>query len=126
MSHFTQVATKLSNKEILLCALKELGLATEEKANIKGFRGQETYADIAVRMKTGYDVGFVLNNDGTYSFIADWFGVEGYTQTEFVNSVRRQYALATVKEQVARQGFNLVTEQKNADGSIKVVVRRWV
>jgi hypothetical protein len=126
MSHFTQVATKLSKKEIMLRAIKEQGFDVEEKANIKGFRGQETYADIAVRLKKGYDVGFLLNNDGTYSFVADWFGVEGYTQDEFVNNVRRQYALATVKEQVAQQGFNLVAEQKNADGSIKVVVRRWV
>ena len=126
MSHFTQVATKLSNKEMLLRVLREMGFEVQEKAQIRGYRGQETYADIAVRMKKGYDVGFLLNNDGTYSFIADWFGVEGYTQEQFVSGVQRQYALATVKEQTFRQGFNLVEEQKNADGSIRVVMRRWI
>jgi len=126
MSHFTQVATKLSNKEMLLRVLQEMGFEVQEKTQIRGYRGQETYADIAVRMKKGYDVGFLLNNDGTYSFVADWFGVEGYTQEQFVSGVQRQYALATVKEQTFRQGFNLVEEQKNADGSIRVVVRRWI
>lgn len=126
MSHFTQVATKLANKEMLLRALRELGYEPEEAALIRGYRGQETYADIAVRMKKGYDVGLVLKSDGTYSFLADWFGVEGFTQEQFVNKVQRQYALATVMAQVSRQGFNLVEQQKNVDGSIKVVVRRWV
>lgn len=126
MSHFTQVATKINNKEMLLACLKELGYEVEEKTFIKGYRGQETAADIAVRMKQGYDIGFVLGADGTYSFVTDWFGVQGTSEQEFTTKVQRQYALTTVMEQVRRQGFNVVGQERDASGQIRLTVRRWV
>ncbi|HWR44700.1 DUF1257 domain-containing protein [Sporomusa sp.] len=126
MSHFTQVATKITNKELLLSCLKELGYEVEEKMSIRGYRGQETPVDIAVRMRQGYDVGFTLGPDGTYSFVADWFGVQGVTEQQFTAKVQQHYALATVMEQVNRQGFNVVEQQQDANGQIRLVVRRWV
>lgn len=126
MSHFTQVATQIKNKEILLTCLRELGYQVEENALIKGYRGQETSVDIAVRMKQGYDIGFVLGADGTYSFVADWFGVQGTNEQEFTTKVQQQYALTTVMEQVRRQGFNVVEQQRDASGQIRLTVRRWV
>lgn len=126
MSHFTQVATKITDKEMLLTCLKELGYVTEEKTSIRGYRGQETAVDIAVRMQQGYDIGFVLGTDGTYSFVADWFGVQGTSEKEFTAKVQQRYALCTVMEQVRRQGFNVVEEQRDATGEIRLTVRRWV
>ncbi len=126
MSHFTQVATKITNKEILIACLKELGYEVEEKSLIKGYRGQETSVDIAIRMKQGYDIGFVLGSDGTYSFVTDWFGVQGTNQQEFTAKVQQQYALTTVMDQVRRQGFSVVDEQRDASGQIRLTVRRWV
>ncbi|HML32600.1 MULTISPECIES: DUF1257 domain-containing protein [Sporomusa] len=126
MSHFTQVATKIKNKEILLSALRELGYEVEENTLITGYRGQETPVDIAVRMQQGYDIGFVLGPDGTYSFVTDWFGVQGTNEQEFTTKVQQQYALTTVMEQVRRQGFNVVEQQRDAGGEIRLTVRRWV
>ncbi|QDR83222.1 DUF1257 domain-containing protein [Sporomusa termitida] len=126
MSHFTQVATKITNKEMLLSCLQELGYETEEGVAIKGYRGQETPVDIAVRMRQGYDVGFALGPDGTYSLVADWFGVQGLSEQQFTAKVQQQYALATVMQQVNRQGFNVVEQQQDASGQIRLVVRRWV
>lgn len=126
MSHFTQVATKIKNKEILITCLQELGYGVEENTLIKGYRGQETPVDIAVRMKQGYDIGFVLGSDGTYSFVTDWFGVQGTNEQEFTTKVQQQYALTTVMEQVRRQGFNVVEQQRDASGEIRLTVRRWV
>lgn len=126
MSHFTQVATKISNKELLLTCLKELGYEVEENVSIRGYRGQETPVDIAVRMRQGYDIGFTLGADGTYSFVADWFGVQGVNEQQFTAKVQQQYALGTVMEQVSRQGFNVVEQQRDEDGQIRLTVRRWV
>ncbi|WP_425059579.1 hypothetical protein SCACP_01700 [Sporomusa carbonis] len=126
MSHFTEVATKIANKELLVACLKELGYTVEEKTTIKGYRGQETPVDIAVRMRQGYDIGFTLGPDGTYSFVADWFGVQGTNQQEFTAKVQQQYALTTVIDQISRQGFNVVEQQREATGEIRLVVRRWV
>ncbi len=126
MSHFTQVTTKITSKEMLAACLKELGYDVEEQAVIKGYRAQETPVDIAVRMKQGYDIGFVLGADGTYSFVADWFGVQGTNEQEFTQKVQQQYALTTVMDKIGRQGFNVVEEQREANGEIRLVVRRWV
>lgn len=126
MSHFTEVATKITNKELLLASLKELGYDVEEKTSINGYRGQQSPVDIAVRMRQGYDVGFVLGADGTYSFVADWFGVQGISEQQFTDNVKQQYALATVIDQINRQGFNVVEQQRDADGQVRLVVRRWV
>jgi hypothetical protein len=126
MSHFTQVATKMNNKEMLLACLKELGYEVEETAFIRGYRGQQTAVDIAVRMKQGYDIGFALGADGTYSFVTDWFGVQGTSEQEFTTQVQQQYALTTVMDQVRRQGFNIVEQQRDANGEIRLTVRRWV
>ncbi|BBB90363.1 MAG TPA: DUF1257 domain-containing protein [Methylomusa anaerophila] len=126
MSHFSQVATKIANKEMLIRCLQDLGYEVEEQAAIRGYRGQETRVDIAVRMRQGYDVGFVLDAGGTYSFVADWFGVQGTNEQDFVAKVYQQYALVTVMDQVNRQGFNLVEQERDANGAIRLVVRRWV
>lgn len=126
MSHFTQVATKISNKELLLTCLKELGYEVEENVSIRGYRGQETPVDIAVRMRQGYDIGFTLGADGTYSFVADWFGVQGVNEQQFTTKVQQQYALGTVMEQVSRQGFNVIEQQRDENGQIRITVRRWV
>lgn len=126
MSHFTQVATKISNKELLLNCLKELGYEVEENVSIRGYRGQETPVDIAVRMRQGYDIGFTLGADGTYSFVADWFGVQGVNEQQFTTKVQQQYALGTVMEQVSRQGFNVIEQQRDENGQIRITVRRWV
>jgi len=126
VSHFSQVATKIANKEMLIRCLNDLGYEVEEQATIRGYRGQETRVDIAVRMPRGYDVGFVLDAGGAYSFVADWFGVQDTNEQDFVSQVHRQYALVTVMDQVNRQGFNLVEQERDAGGSIRLVVRRWV
>lgn len=126
MSHFTQVTTKITNKEMLLACLKELGYDVQEQAAIRGYRGQETAVDIAVRMKQGYDIGFVLGADGTYSFVADWFGVQGTNEQQFTQQVQQQYALTTVMNKISRQGFNVVEQQREPSGEIRLVVRRWV
>jgi hypothetical protein len=126
MSHFTQVTTRISNKEMLVACLKELGYDVEEDRLIKGYRGQETPADIAVRMKQGYDIGFVLGSDGTYSCIADWFGVQGTNEQQFTQKVQQQYALTTVMNKIGQQGFNVVEQQRADNGEIRLVVRRWV
>lgn len=126
MSHFTQVATQITNKEMLAACLKELGYEIEEQTMIRGYRGQETPVELAVRMKQGYDIGFVLGADGTYSFVADWFGVTGTNEQQFTSQVQQQYALTTVMNKIGQQGFNVVEQQREANGEIRLVVRRWV
>ena len=125
MSHFSTIQTEITNKGYLLEALRQMGYEPEENTMIRGYRGQETAVAVAARAKQGYDIGFTARQGGGYDIVADWFGVQGISEQDFATRLRQQYAVATVTDQVSRQGFQVV-EQRDADGKIRIVARRWV
>ena len=125
MSHFSTIATEITNKGYLLEALRQMGYEAEENTMIRGYRGQETAVTVAARAKQGYDIGFMAREGGGYDVVADWFGVQGIKEQDFIARLRQQYAVATVRDQVGRQGFQVV-EQRDADGQIRIVARRWL
>ncbi len=108
-----------------------MGLEIETDTTIKGHHGQHN-VEIAVKKARGYGIGFVKNSDGTYDMIADWWGVTGIGQKKIAQELRQQaeaiqqeYAKKLVLEQAARDGFDVVSETADADGTIRIVVRRW-
>jgi hypothetical protein len=43
----------------------------------------------------------------------------------FLRKVTQGYAIRTVLRESAKQGFQVAEQQKNEDGSIRLVVQRW-
>jgi hypothetical protein len=43
----------------------------------------------------------------------------------FLRQVTQRYAYQTVVKETARVGFQVSEQQKNEDGSIRLVVQRW-
>ncbi|MGQ9675543.1 MAG: DUF1257 domain-containing protein [Chloroflexota bacterium] len=136
MSHFSRVGTKLKDRDMLVRCLKGLGYRVDLNGEIRGFQGTQA-VEVAARAQQGYDIGFLRDEDGCYAMIADWWGVHGTTQAQFSarleqqfeevqRRIRREYALQTVLEQTAAQGFNVVEQETAKDGTIRIVVRRWV
>jgi hypothetical protein len=138
MSHFSRVQTKFQDKEMLVHCLKEMGYQVELGGNIWGYEGKRN-VEVAARKTRGCDIGFVLNAQGFYEMIADWWGVSGGTaEKELMTSqleehferiqsqIRREYALRTVLEKTRAQGFDVVEQGQQPDGTIRIVVRRWV
>ncbi len=131
MSHFSRIATKIRDREVLVRCLEEMQYEVREGGLIKGYHGQQ-HVDLMVETGRGYAIGFRKNEVGTYDLVADWWGVKGADRERFihdlqgrVNRINREYALAMVKEQSERQGYSLVTQEEEEDGTIRVVVRRW-
>ena len=128
MSHFTRVRTKITDREKLKHALADLKYQIHEDAIVRGYQGAKLMAEVVVRMKGAYDIGFERSSDGTYQVVADWWGVQkddGLGEQSFVQPVVQRYAYHTVVEQVAKQGFQVVQEATGADQTLKVTVRRW-
>jgi hypothetical protein len=48
-----------------------------------------------------------------------------WTVNRFLNEVTQRYAYHTVVNETAKQGFQIAEQQKNEDGSIRVVLQRW-
>jgi hypothetical protein len=131
MSHYSRVKTQFRHREALIACLINLGYDVETDTTIRGHHGEHT-VDIAVRKAKGYGVGFVKSPDGTYDMVADWWGVAGVDERKMTQELARQagtiqkeYAKKMVLEQAALDGFEVVSQTEEKDGTLRIVVRRW-
>jgi alanine racemase len=131
MSHYSRVKTQFRHREALIACLKNLGYNVETDTVIQGHHGEHT-VDIAVRKAKGYGVGFVKSPDGTYDMVADWWGVAGSDERNITrelvqqaDAIQKEYAKKMVLEQAALDGFEIVSETEEQDGTLRIVVRRW-
>jgi hypothetical protein len=126
MSHFSQIKTQIRNLDSLKDALNDLDIDWKSgPSQVRGYRGQTHDAEVAIEQENGYDVGFRWNGQ-EYELVADlqyWqqdLSVEG-----FLRQITQRYAFHTVIKETARAGFQVAEQQKNEDGSIRLVVQRW-
>ena len=124
MSHFTTIKVQIKNSEILHQVLQELGYQVECNTTVRGYRGDTTQSEYVVRQKNGYDLGFRRNGDN-YEIVADFWGAK-INQQEFVNSITQKYAHKTLMATVQEQGFNVEEEEVLENGTVRVVVGKWV
>ena len=129
MSHFSTIKTKLKNKPILQEALELLQYDVKQDQELKvtgnhGIGHETVEAELAIAS----DIGFRMNPmTGEYELVAD---LETWNQPipveRFVDKVTQQYARMTIHNQVKEMGFQVEEEWEMVDGSIELVVNRWV
>jgi hypothetical protein len=131
ISHYSRVKTQFRHREALMTCLKNLGYQVETDTVVRGHHGEHT-VDIAVKTAKGYGFGFVKSPDGTYDMVADWWGVSGTDERKItqelaqqVGAIQKEYAKKMVLEQSARDGFEVVSQIEEQDGTVRIVVRRW-
>ena len=128
MSHFSTVKTQLRKKEFLKQALLDLGYVPNEGENlVRGYRGQTVKAEMTVEMSKGSDIGFRWNQGSkSYELVTDldlW--KQKIPVERFLAQVTQRYALNTVLDSTAQEGFQVSEQKNNLDGSIELVVTRW-
>jgi len=128
MSHFSTVKTQLRKKEFLKQALIDLGYVPNEGENlVRGYRGQTVKAQMIVEMSKGADIGFRWNESSkSYELVTDldlW--KQSIPIERFLAQVTQRYALNTVLDSTAQEGFQISEQKENLDGSIELVVTRW-
>ena len=124
MSHFTTIKVQIKNGETLHDCLKELGYKVEYNKKVRGYQGDRTDAEYVIRQDNGYDLGF-RRNDEAYELVADFWGAR-INEKAFINSLMQTYAHKTLMASVREQGFNVEEEETLEDGTVRVVVGRWV
>ncbi|NEQ38931.1 MAG: DUF1257 domain-containing protein [Okeania sp. SIO3I5] len=126
MSHFSQIKTQIRNLKSLQSALTDLGIDWKSgPTEVRGYRGQTSTAEVVVEQNNGYDLGFTWNGK-EYELVADLqFWQQVWSVDRFVNLVTQRYAFHTVINETAKQGFQVTEQQKNQDGSVRLVVQRW-
>jgi hypothetical protein len=126
MSHFSNIKTQIRNVTSLKSALTDIGVDWKTgPCQVRGYKGQTRTAEVVIEQENNYDIGFSWNGN-EYELVADlqyWqqpWSVEG-----FLNRVTQGYAYHAVIQETAKQGFQVAQQQKNNDGSIRLVVQRW-
>ena len=133
MSHFTKCALKMTNLAAIKKALEAMQLKFTEaeqgqSVDVRGYRGDKLKGVMSIDMGR-YDIGVVDNQDGTYGVTADWWGVEttkGVSEEEFQNQLAQKYQYHNVKQACEEKGYAVEEEVNEEDGSIRLVVRKWV
>lgn len=133
MSHFTSVKTKIRDLTCLIRALKDLDYnfteaEAEQLVQVRGYQGETTDAVVSVHASKTYDVGVKLTADGTYEFVADWWGVEttrGVTEEEFIKKLTQRYSYHKVISEIKKKGYAIESEEQKQDETIQVRVRTW-
>ena len=127
MSHFSTIKTKLKCKESLVSALNTLGHEAQENTLLVNPQGHD-HKQWNVCVALNEEVGFKLNkNTGEYELVAEldaWdFNVP---VSRFIDKLTQQYAIEKLKRQTTEEGYNVESEVKNLNGSVELVVSRWV
>ena len=126
MSHFSQIKTQIRNLTSLKSALSDLEMDWKIGPRpVRGYRGQAQTAEVVIEQDNGYDVGFAWNGH-EYELVADLqFWNLDYSVDRFLSKVTQRYAYHTIVDESAHKGFQVSEQQKNQDGSIRLVLQRW-
>jgi len=126
MSHFSNIKTKIRNLNYLKAALTDLGIDWQNGPSlVKGYQGQTRTAEVVIPQSNNYDIGFTWNGQ-EYELVTDLqYWQQPLTVEGFLRQVTQSYAYHTVVNESSKQGFQIAEQQKNQDGSIRLVVQRW-
>ena len=128
MSHFSTIKTQLKDAEPLIKALKNLGyVINQEEKFIKGYRGKFTAVDISMNLPGDTKVGFKWdNNSNAYELVTDLDLWKFELPVErFISKVTQMYAYETIISKTKEDGYQIVEQKNQNDGSIELVLTKW-
>ena len=128
MSHFSTIKTQLKEVEPLLKALNNLGYQiNQEEKLVKGYRGKFTPVDISMSLPGETKVGFKWdNNSKAYELVTDLDLWKFEIPVErFISKVTQMYAYETIISKTKEDGYQIVEQKNQNDGSIELVLTKW-
>ena len=128
MSHFSTIKTQLKNSEPLIKALNNLGyMINQEEKFVKGYRGKYTAVDISMNLPGETKVGFKWdNNSNSYELVTDLDLWKFELPVErFISKVTQMYAYETIISKTKEDGYQIVEQKNQNDGSIELVLTKW-
>ena len=107
----------------LIAAIAEGGLTHEETAAFRSEDGRTHAVDLVVRDEAGAAVGVKVDaRTGTATFVGHDRG--GQAQA-LAHRIAQRYAYSKVTQELKRKGYQIAREEKQKDGTIKLVAQRW-
>jgi len=128
MSHFSTIKTQLKDAEPLIKALNNLGYTiNQEEKFVKGYKGKFTAVDISMNLPGDTKVGFKWdNNSNAYELVTDLDLWKFEIPVErFISKVTQMYAYETIISKTKEDGYQIVEQKNQNDGSIELVLTKW-
>jgi len=128
MSHFSTIKTQLRDAEPLIKALNNLGyIINQEEKFVKGYKGKFTAVDISMNLPSDTKVGFKWDkNSNTYELVTDLDLWKFEIPVErFISKVTQMYAYETIISKTKEDGYQIVEQKNQNDGSIELVLTKW-
>lgn len=106
MSHFSTYNCKLTDAELLKATLQDLGMTVKTNAEVRGLCNQKVPADIVIVLDGECDLGWCRNPDGSFSLVADFWGVaKEHNLANLLTSINQKYAVNRTLAAVKRPGL---------------------
>ena len=128
MSHFSTIKTQLKDSEPLIKALNNLGyIINQDEKFVKGYKGKFTAVDISMNLPGDTKVGFKWdNNSKSYELVTDLDLWKFELPVErFISKVTQMYAYETIISKTKEDGYQIVEQKNQNDGSIELVLTKW-
>ena len=128
MSHFSTIKTQLNESKPLIKSLNQLGYeVNQEKKFVKGYKGQFTAVDISLDLPNDTKVGFKWNDSSnSYELVTDLDLWKFDLPVErFISKITQMYAYHTIIAKTKEDGYQIVEQKNQSDGSIEMVLTKW-
>src|SRR5438105_13306050 len=120
MSHSVDLEIVVVGMAALIEAVVQCGLDHVESKSFQTDDGQAHKVDLIVSDREGAQVGVQVDKKtGAASFIAH--DCKGQRGKQLAQKIGQRWAYAKVTEELRRKGYQIAKEEKQADGTIKLV-----
>jgi hypothetical protein len=108
----------------LVRAVVESGFRYEEQKEFRTEDGRAHAVDLVVSDEQGTRVGVKVDSK---TGVATFVGHDGRDKraTALANRVAQRYAYSKTVAELKRKGYQIAKEERQKDGTIKIVAQRW-
>jgi len=124
MSQTVEISLVVQGLAALIQAIAESGLQHEETGELVTADGRRHAVDLVVTDESGAQVGVKVD---PRTAVATFVGHDEKEQraTALANRIAQRYAYSKTLEELRRKGYQIAKEEKQKDGTIKLVAQRW-
>lgn len=133
MSHFTTLRTHITDRDALVAALADVGYHAVEvhdtPQTLHGYRGDRRpeRAHVIVRRRhigsSSNDIGFRQGDDGQFTAVISEYDRHTHDAT-WLRRLTARHAYHATTTTLAAQGYQMVEEQTEQGGAVRMVLRR--
>ncbi len=135
MSHFTCIKTQIKQVNSLVKSLADVGFnhveVHESPQHLYGYQGdvRSQTAEVIIRRQyigsASNDIGFKRQENGQFQAIISEYDRYQYSQ-QWLNQLTQRYGYHVLMATAPEQGFTVEEEETLEDGTVRVVVGRWI